>query len=169
MWWCSWAAFQASPALLWKCCHPMRRLPLLALLPFALCGAELQSAVDRAMAGKPGAAAVADIATGKVLAAYRMQRGAASPGSALKPFTLAAWIDAHGGANPPPWACPRQLRLAGRRFDCTHPVLATAPDAAAALAYSCNCYFAHLALQLKPADFARSLRVIAGEVSTAST
>ena len=121
------------------------------------------------MAGKPGAAVVADIATGKVLAAHRIERPASSPGSTLKPFTLAAWIDAHAGATPPTWACPRQLRLSGRRFDCTHPVLATAPDAAAALAYSCNCYFVHLALQLKPADFARSLRGIAGQVSTAST
>ena len=66
------------------------------------------------------------------------------------------------------WACPRQLRLAGRRFDCTHPLLAAALEPASALAYSCNCYFAHLALDLKPAEFARSLRGIAGQVATAT-
>ena len=122
------------------------------------------------MAGKPGAAIVADVATGHLLAGYRVDRApAASPGSTLKPFTLAAWIDAHGGSSPSAWPCPRQLRLGGRRFDCTHPLLAVAPDPAAALAYSCNCYFAHLALDLNPADFARSLRAMAGQVSTAAT
>jgi len=106
----------------------MRCLLLLGLLPCAAHCADLQFAVDRAMAGKPGAAVVADIATGKVLAAHHIERPVSSPGSTLKPFTLAAWIDAHAGASPPAWACPRQLRLSGRRFDCTHPVLATAPS-----------------------------------------
>jgi penicillin-binding protein 2 len=152
----------------------MRRL-LLPGLVLTLCGAsgaDLHSAVDRAMAGKPGVALVADVATGAILAGYRVERAralAASPGSTLKPFTLAAWMEQHGGASPAPWACPRHLRLMGRRLDCTHPVLAMAPDAASALAYSCNCYFAHLALDLKPAEFARGLRRIAAQVSTAST
>jgi cell division protein FtsI/penicillin-binding protein 2 len=149
----------------------MQRLLSTGLLPITLWCADLQSAVDRAMAGKPGAAVVADIATGRLLAGYRVEQArtrVASPGSTLKPFTLGAWIDAHGGASPPAWACTRQLRLAGRRFDCTHPLLAAAPDPAGALAYSCNCYFAHLALELNPAEFARTLRTMAGQVSTAA-
>jgi penicillin-binding protein 2 len=123
------------------------------------------------MAGKPGVAVVSDIAGGRVLAAYRMERArarVASPGSTLKPFTLAAWIEQHDGAAPAAWGCPRQLRLAGRRLDCTHPRLALALEPSSALAYSCNCYFAHLARELNPADFARALRRIAGQVSTAS-
>lgn len=124
------------------------------------------------MAGKPGVAVVMDLATGRVMAGHRVERArkiAASPGSTLKPFTLAAWMEQHGGSQPAAWACPRRLRVGGRRFDCTHPVLAMALEPASALAYSCNCYFAHLALDLKPADFARTLRRIAGKVSTATT
>jgi cell division protein FtsI/penicillin-binding protein 2 len=150
----------------------MGRLLLPGLVLCAAWGADLQSAVDRAMAGKPGVAVVADVPSGRVRAGYRMERArtmAASPGSTLKPFTLAAWVEQHGGAQPPAWACPRQLRLAGRRLDCTHPLLAMAVEPATAIAYSCNCYFAHLALDLKPADFARSLRRVAGRVSTAAT
>jgi cell division protein FtsI/penicillin-binding protein 2 len=124
------------------------------------------------MAGKPGIAVAAEISSGHVLAAYRLDQArmrTASPGSTVKPFVLAAWMEQHHGAVPPPWACPRKLRLAGRRFDCTHPLPAMAFDAQSALAYSCNCYFAHLALELNPAEFARALRRVAGQVSLATT
>ena len=150
----------------------MARLLLACLLPLALRGADLQPALERACAGRQGAALAADVATGKLLAAYHAELArtrAEPPGSALKPFTLAAWMDAHGGAPPPAWPCPRRLRLAGRRLDCTHPVLAMPLDAAAAIAYSCNCWFAHLAQSLKPAEFAQALRGVAAQVSTAVT
>jgi cell division protein FtsI/penicillin-binding protein 2 len=150
----------------------MRYAILLCLLPCAARATDLQSALERAMAGRPGAALVAEVASGRLLASYHPEVArshAASPGSALKPFTLAAWMDSHRGAAPGQWACPRQLRLSGRRLDCTHPVLAAPLDASSALAYSCNCYFAHLAGQLDPAEFARALRHVAAQVSTAST
>ena len=150
----------------------MPRFYLLCIVPLAACGADLQSAVERAFAGRQGAAVVADVATGKLLGSYRPEQARtrpAPPGSALKPFTLMAWMEAHAGAKPPQRACPRQLRLAGRRLDCTHPVLAMPLDAASAIAYSCNCYYARLALELKPADFARALRRVAAQVSTAVT
>jgi cell division protein FtsI/penicillin-binding protein 2 len=124
------------------------------------------------MAGKPGVAVVADVSSGRVLAGYRLERVrtlAALPGSTLKPFTLHAWIEQHGGATPTSWACPRELRIGGRRLDCTHPLLAVALEPSSAIAYSCNCYFAHLALDLNPADFERSLRRIAAQVSKATT
>ena len=116
---------------------PMKASILICLLPLAALSTDLQSALDRAMAGKPGTAVVADVSTGRLLASYRLEIAntrAASPGSALKPFTLLAWMEAHPGARPREWACPRQLRLAGRRLDCTHPLLATPLDAAGALA-----------------------------------
>ena len=124
------------------------------------------------MQGRSGVALVADAVTGHLLAAYRPDAARtlrSSPGSTLKPFTLAAWIDAHDGASPAAWPCPRQLRIAGHRFDCTHPVLAAPLDPSSALAYSCNCYFAHLADSLDPRAFAESLRHVAGSVRIAST
>jgi peptidoglycan glycosyltransferase len=150
----------------------MSRLLLPGLVLCAAQGADLQSAVDRAMAGKPGVVVVAEVASGRLLAGTRLERArvrAASPGSTLKPFTLAAWMEQHGGVLPAAWACPRQLRLAGRRLDCTHPALTLALEPSTALAYSCNCYFAHLAMDLKPGDFAHALRRIAGQVATAGT
>jgi membrane peptidoglycan carboxypeptidase len=153
-------------------CLSMRCAVLLCLVLFAARASDLETAVARAMADRQGAALVAEVSSGRVLAGFHpdvARAYAASPGSALKPFTLAAWMDAHRGVSPAEWACPRQLRLAGRRLDCTHPVLAVPLDAATALAYSCNCYFAHLALQLQAAEFARALRRVAANVSTAST
>jgi cell division protein FtsI/penicillin-binding protein 2 len=150
----------------------MIRTALLGLLVWSAQGASLQPAMQRAMQGTPGSAVAIEIATGKLLAAYRpdlAQGRAASPGSVLKPFTLAAWIEAHPGQAAPVRPCPRQLRLNGRRVDCTHPILAAPLDAAAALAYSCNCYFARLALDLRPANLARALRALAGNVAQART
>ncbi len=123
------------------------------------------------MAGKPGTALVADIATGKLLAAYRADLARtvkAPPGSTLKPFTLAAWIETNGSA-PAAWPCPRQLRIEGRRFDCVHPLPARPFEASDALAYSCNCYFAHIAMGLRPAEFARALRAVTNDVAIAAT
>src|SRR5437764_1343209 len=51
----------------------MSHLLLLGLVLSAR-GADLASAVDRAMAGRPGTAIVADVATGRVLASYRPDR-----------------------------------------------------------------------------------------------
>ena len=150
----------------------MPRLSLLCIVSFAAWSADLQPAVERACAGKPAVAVVAEVRTGKLMAAFRPELArsrAAPPGSALKPFTLAAWMDAHAGQQPPVWPCPRQLRLAGRRLDCTHPMLAIPVDAPGAVAYSCNCWFAHLALDLKPAQLAHALHGIASQVSAALT
>jgi cell division protein FtsI/penicillin-binding protein 2 len=144
---------------------------LLALQPAAWC-AGLDAALARAMSGKPGTAVVADVASGRIVASHRLELArtrAASPGSAIKPFTLRAWLETHGADVAEKWMCPRQLRISGRRLDCTHPDLAVPLAAAGALAYSCNTYFAHLALGLRAAEFARSLRRVAATVSSAST
>jgi len=145
---------------------------LFCLFPLGACCASLDSAIARAMQGRPGTALVADAGTGRLLASYRLDLArtlVSSPGSTLKPFTLAAWIEAHAGAAPGAWPCPRQLRIGGRRFDCTHPVPAAAFDPASALAYSCNCYFAHLAQSLEPREFAQALRSVASAVHIATT
>jgi cell division protein FtsI/penicillin-binding protein 2 len=123
-----------------------------------------------AMKGKPGVAIVARVSDGRVLASYHLDRGRATfPGSTLKPFTMKAWIEAHPGTDAPRLACPRKLRIAGRKFDCIHPDGGIPLDPPTALAYSCNAYFAHLGLELKPAAFAQSLRRIAKTVSLAAT
>jgi peptidoglycan glycosyltransferase len=120
---------------------------------------KLQQAVDRSMAGRTGAAVVADVVSGRLLARHRIDIAAgrvATPGSAAKPFTLLALIDAgRGGARE---LCGRHLRIGQRRLDCTHAPTAQALDAASALAYSCNWYFARMALELTPDALAQAFR-----------
>src|SRR5262249_46244418 len=54
--------------------------------------------------------------------------------------------------------CRRTLRIAGKRMDCTHPVLAAPLDAKEALAYSCNSYFAAMAERVSAQDLAVEFR-----------
>lgn len=91
----------------------------------------------------------------------------AAPGSVIKPFVLRAW----SAGRPPEVLCNRKLMLAGRRMDCSHPVLARPLNAAEALAYSCNNYFAELGRRANPLRLAETLRsfgfAVRREASTA--
>lgn len=132
----------------------MIRLAAISLACVALLrGETLRQAVDRAMRGRAGAAVVCDVRSGRILAHYRLDvaaRRLATPGSAVKPFTLLALL--RSGAPPRARLCAGALRIAGRQMDCTHPAAAGPLDAAAALAYSCNGYFASAAGALRDAD-----------------
>ena len=119
----------------------------------------LHQAVNRAMARSAGTAVVLDVATGKVLAAYHpgtAARRVALPGSAIKPFTLLALLEAGKINQQTALMCNRSLTVTGHRLDCTHPDLKQPFDAATALAYSCNTYFTSMATRLTPAELHRS-------------
>jgi cell division protein FtsI/penicillin-binding protein 2 len=123
-------------------------LGVAALAPLG--AADLQQAADAAMRGYAGAAVVLEIASGRILAQVHPEvaaRRLARPGSAVKPFTLRALQDR--GRPPAALVCRRKLTLGAREMDCTHPVLAGPLDAVAALAYSCNFYFATLAAGIR--------------------
>jgi cell division protein FtsI/penicillin-binding protein 2 len=111
----------------------------------------LQSGATAAMAGHPGTAVVLDVASGKILARSRLDiaaRRVAPPGSAIKPFTLLALLRS-GSFNPKQRVlCRRALKIAGKEMNCSHPDISSGFDAAEALAYSCNFYFATFASQL---------------------
>ncbi len=119
----------------------------------------LQQAATHAMAGRPGTAVVVDVATGKVLAAYHLDvaaRRLALPGSAIKPFTLLALLQADKVNEQTALMCKRPLVVDGHKLDCTHPDVKQPLDAAMALAYSCNSYFTSVALRLTPAELRES-------------
>ena len=145
--------------------EPFRRLrTCLWLMPLVVWAAPreelraaLEKAIGRSMAGKPGAVVVAEVASGRLLAEHRLELAAtrlAAPGSAVKPFILLALLES---GKPGRLVCERRLRLGARRLDCTHPVTALPLEPASALAYSCNWYFARLALRFQPAELARAL------------
>lgn len=120
----------------------------------------LQAATEQAMRGVDGVALVLDVATERVIAEWPRGREAlaGAPGSAIKPFVLAAMIEQGALATSPRIACPGPLRIGGRNFACSHPKLAQAVDPVGALAYSCNNWFAAMAARLDEAALAESLR-----------
>lgn len=113
------------------------------------------------MAGRSGAAVVVDVDSGRLLASYRLEvaaRTLASPGSTLKPFALAALLE--GGKLTPQTAlvCRRRVRIGGESLDCTHVEAVEPLDPVAALAYSCNHFFAQQGRLLDARELAEALR-----------
>lgn len=120
----------------------------------------LAHTVADAMADHAGAAVVLDVASGRVLAMYKQKVAAqsvAAPGSVVKPFVLMELLQS-GKLDPAQRVfCRRTLTIAGRRMDCSHSPAANNLDAADALAYSCNTYFATMAARLSPAELKQIL------------
>jgi penicillin-binding protein 2 len=111
------------------------------------------------MKNRQGAAVVLDVQTGQILASYRMDvaaRRAASPGSAIKPFTLMTLVEAGVVTEQTALVCPKVVRIGKRTFDCSHEVLPGPLNAVAALAYSCNHFFTRLSEALPLDALARA-------------
>ncbi len=123
-------------------------------------GDELQRAVAKAMHGTRGTAIVLDVSSGRARAIHNeatAARRVVRPGSAIKPFTLLALLSSGKTAPGEALACRRHFKVAGHKLDCGHPQTGQALDATAALAYSCNSYFASMAARLDPAEFQQTL------------
>jgi cell division protein FtsI/penicillin-binding protein 2 len=141
---------------------------LLFVLPAGLLSTEdtgkkekLQEAVRRATRGRVGAAIVADVATGVILAADGLDLAAhrlLRPGSTVKPFVLMALLESRKLSASQRLACRRPLRIGGVRMDCAHPTSVVDLDAEEAIAYSCNSYFAEAATRLGGAELVEALR-----------
>ena len=115
----------------------------------------LQKASARAMAGRRGAAVVVDVRSGHILSAYHLDvaaRRVAHPGSAIKPFTLLALLQAGKLDGHTALMCRRTVSIGGHKLDCTHPATPEPLVPASALAYSCNSYFTSVATRLTPAQ-----------------
>jgi cell division protein FtsI/penicillin-binding protein 2 len=107
------------------------------------------------MAGRRGAAVVVDVQSGHILAAYHLDvaaRRVAHPGSAIKPFTLLALLQAGKLDGQTALMCRRTVSIGGHKLDCTHPATPEPLVPASALAYSCNSYFTSVATRLTPAQ-----------------
>jgi cell division protein FtsI/penicillin-binding protein 2 len=113
----------------------------------------LEQAIPRDAVG----AAVLQVDNGTVLAA-RGQSVLSLPGSTVKPFALLALLRSGRLPADERLPCPGRLRIGDRIFDCFHGPLPQPPDAVAALAYSCNHWFARMAERLDPVRFAQDIR-----------
>jgi penicillin-binding protein 2 len=113
-------------------------------------------------AGEPRRAAIVlDIASGRVLDSLNesfVTRWITSPGSAIKPFSIHALIDAGKLKKEEAFPCPGRLVIAGRQLACSHPVSALPFDARLAIAYSCNYYTARVAARFRSGELADALR-----------
>jgi cell division protein FtsI/penicillin-binding protein 2 len=115
----------------------------------------LQTAVDRAFAGQPGAAVVLRVQDGHVLAMHNQRalaRRIATPGSAIKPFVLELLLEKAAVRETERIACRRPLVIDQRSFTCSHPAEISTLNAEEALALSCNSYFVTAASRLHPGE-----------------
>jgi len=123
--------------------------------PMTQVDSAIQLAATRAMAGRSGAAVVIEVATGRVLATYHPEvavRRLALPGSSIKTFTLLALLESGKINEQTILMCKRGLTVGAHNLDCTHPDMKQPFDPVTALAYSCNTYFATLAMRMTPAE-----------------
>jgi cell division protein FtsI/penicillin-binding protein 2 len=96
--------------------------------------------------------------TGRVLAIYGNSESADTPGSILKPLLLFAALQRNLIASTTTVFCRRDLHIGNQLYPCTHPQSNVAFTAQEALAYSCNTWFASLALRFTPSGLTESLR-----------
>jgi cell division protein FtsI/penicillin-binding protein 2 len=144
------------------------------LLPASPANDHLQRIIDDSMIHRQGAAVALDVETGQVLASYRMDvaaRRLAAPGSAIKPFTLMALLDAGLVKEETSLFCPRTVRIGTHILDCSHPRSPETLDPVMALAYSCNHFFTAMSARLPfdalPREFSRvGLNSVTGKWQT---
>src|SRR5713226_900782 len=94
------------------------------LFPVGAANERLQRSVDDSMNHRQGAAVALDVETGQVLASYHMDvaaRRLVPPGSAVKPFTLMALMEAGLVEEETSLFCPRTVRIGTHILDCSHP------------------------------------------------
>jgi cell division protein FtsI/penicillin-binding protein 2 len=121
-------------------------------------GAAWTKGVDRFFEGAHGAAVLVDRKTRRLIAAHAPElagESAAPPGSTLKPLVLNALLERGLVRAGDSFPCPGDLRLEGRRFDCSHPPLGAPVTVRTAIAYSCNCFVAHYAPRFRSGELAR--------------
>jgi cell division protein FtsI/penicillin-binding protein 2 len=108
----------------------------------------------------PGAALLVDVRTRRLIAVHAPDLAGAllvPPGSAIKPFTLQALLQAGRIKTDEAFSCTGNLEIGGRSFACSHAQMAAAMHIPTALAYSCNCFVAHFAERFAPGELAAHL------------
>ncbi|RXH58614.1 penicillin-binding transpeptidase domain-containing protein [Granulicella sibirica] len=113
------------------------------------------------LAGTNASAILLDVQTGRTIATFGRTGIPSTPGSTLKPFLLLAALKEGIVTEHTTVECRGILTIDDRghprNLACTHPRTTTIFAAQAALAYSCNTYFARLAARMSPTQLTQSL------------
>jgi cell division protein FtsI/penicillin-binding protein 2 len=111
-----------------------------------------QASLDHGLRGSQGSAVVVDVATGKLLASYKLAAAPPQePGSTLKPVVAAIALKSGAVTENTEVECHGTLTIGHHDLKCSHPRVITIFDLQHAIAYSCNSWFAQLAQHI-PAD-----------------
>ena len=117
-----------------------------------------QIALTKSLQNTYATAIVLHQQSGTVLASRGDIESVETPGSLLKPLLLCAALQ-RGLVSPATTVfCRRNLRIGNQAVPCTHPQSNVAFTAQEALAYSCNTWFASLALRFTPASLTAALQ-----------
>lgn len=106
-----------------------------------------QVALTAALANTRTAAIILDQRSRRTLAVHGDLNFVDTPGSILKPLLLFAALQRNLISSTTTVFCRRDLRIANKPYPCTHPQSNVSFTAQEALAYSCNTWFASLALR----------------------
>jgi stage II sporulation protein D len=143
--------------------HNLRNAPIkLAQLPEPQVDqdAQLQAVAASALGGREGAVVVLDPQTGRLRAVVNSDlafKSAFPPGSAIKPFTALAALRAGILTENTRIRCPGKYKREDVIDACVHPPKLPAFNAAEAVAYSCNYFFATTGEHLDEENFANLL------------
>lgn len=126
----------------------------------ALLGGLVHKGLERFLVDGRGAALLIDVEARRLVAssgAGLTGKWLAPPGSTLKPIVLSALMASGKLSAEEPYPCPGRLRIGGRTLDCSHPTLEIPMRVETALAYSCNCFVAHVAERFASRELAGEL------------
>ncbi len=120
-----------------------------------------QSSVDAVLGNGSGAALLLEVRSRRLLAVQNAPLAGqvvAPPGSTIKPFALAALLRRRKIGESERYFCPGKLEIGGRSLNCSHPRLESPLTVETALAYSCNCFVAHMAERFEAGELAAELQ-----------
>jgi cell division protein FtsI/penicillin-binding protein 2 len=117
-----------------------------------------QTALTQTLRDASASAAILHQQSGRILAIHGNVKLADTPGSILKPLLLFEALKQNLVAHTTTVFCRRDLRIGNRSYPCTHPQSNISFTAQEALAYSCNTWFASLALRFSPSSLVETFR-----------
>jgi penicillin-binding protein 2 len=138
------------------CAATASLLPRLHALPTE--GPREGAALAEALRKTPAIATILHQQSGNVLATYGNVEQTNTPGSILKPLLLFAALRQNLVSPETTVYCRRDLHIGDKPYPCTHPQSNISFSAQEALAYSCNTWFASLALRFTPPRLTETLR-----------